>query len=163
MSEIQTALILTWNSLTSTFLAFANKAAWRNLDTFNEQKNSPSSTKIYFQGNSEARRTEIIKKWGIAFQDDKNLSSLLIFDRKRWNWVNFSHFEILNSTSRRLFVTICSVTARDTTYSRQNDSHGIKVVTQRNSWKSNIFDADSILKKKKSNALVFWYSLFIEK
>ena len=37
------------------------------------------------------------------------------------------------------------------------------VVTQRNSWKSNIFDADSILKKKKSNALVLWYSLFIQK
>ena len=33
--------------------------------------------------------------------------------------------------------------------SRQNDSHGITVVTQRNSWKGNIFDADSILKKKK--------------
>ena len=28
---------------------------------------------------------------------------------KRWNWVNFSHFEILNFTSRRLCVTICSV------------------------------------------------------
>ena len=35
-----------------------------------------------------------------------------------------------------------------------------RYITQRNSWKSNIFDADSILKKKKSNALVFWYSLF---
>ena len=32
--------------------------------------------------------------------------------------------------------------------SRQNDSHGITVVTQRNSWKSNIVDADSISKKK---------------
>ena len=28
----------------------------------------------------EARRTEIIQKWGIGFQDNKNLSSLLIFD-----------------------------------------------------------------------------------
>ena len=33
--------------------------------------------------------------------------------------------------------------------SRQNDSHRITVVTQRNSWKSNIFDADGIRKKKK--------------
>ena len=32
---------------------------------------------------------------------------------KRCNWVNFSHFETLNSTSRRLSVTICSVTAGD--------------------------------------------------
>ena len=41
------------------------------------------------------------------------------------------------------------MTARDKTYvwkrwSRQNDSHRITVVTQRNSWKSNIFDPDSI-------------------
>ena len=28
---------------------------------------------------------------------------------KLWNWVNFSHFETLNSTSRRLCLTICSV------------------------------------------------------
>ena len=34
----------------------------------------------YFQGNIEARRTEIIKKWGIGFQENKNLSPLLIFD-----------------------------------------------------------------------------------
>ena len=40
------------------------------------------------------------------------------------------------------------------------------LVTQRNSRRSNIFDADSttgILKKKKSKALAFWYSLFMEK
>ena len=80
MSESQTALILTWNSLTITILAYANEAAWRNLDSFHEQKNYFSSTKRYFQGNSEARRTEIIQKWGIGFQDNKNLSSLLIFD-----------------------------------------------------------------------------------
>ena len=49
---------------------------------FHEQKNSFPSTKRYFQGNSEARRTEIIQKSGIGFQgteDNKNLSSLLIF------------------------------------------------------------------------------------
>ena len=90
---------------------------------------------------------------------------------KRWKWVNFSHFETVNSTSRRLCVTICSVTSRDITYVRRDGAvkmtvtdHG--VVTQRNSWRSNIFDADSTtgtLKEKKSNALAFWYSLFIEK
>ena len=37
--------------------------------------------KDYFQGNSEARRTEITQKCrGIGFQDNRNLSSLLIFD-----------------------------------------------------------------------------------
>ena len=70
MSESQTALI---------FNPKFAKINW-NLDTFNEQKNSSSSTKRYFQGNSEARRTEIIQKWGIGFQDNKNFSSLLIFD-----------------------------------------------------------------------------------
>ena len=92
-----------------------------------------SSTKRYFQDNSNS-----------FFQSKSGVKS--------WNWVNFSHFETLNSTSRRLWVTICSVTARDITYvrrNRQNDSHGITVVTQPNSWKSNIFDPDSILKKKK--------------
>ena len=81
MSQSQTALkFLIWNSLTLTFLAFANETARRNLDTFHEQKNSFSYTKRYFQGNGEARRTEIIQKWGMGFQDNKNLSSLLIFD-----------------------------------------------------------------------------------
>ena len=64
---------------------------------------SSSYAKRYFQGNSEARRTEII----------------------------------------------------------QNNTHGITVVTQRNSWKSNIFGADSILKKKNikraSNLLLTFY------
>ena len=39
-----------------------------------------TSTKRYFQGNSEARCIEIIQKWGIGFQNNKNLSLLLIFD-----------------------------------------------------------------------------------
>ena len=39
-------------------------------------------------------------------------------------------------------------------HSRQNDSHRIRIVMQRNSWKGNIiFDAESVLKNKKSNAL----------
>ena len=78
MSEFQTALI--FNLKSSTFLAFANVAAQRNLDTFHEQKNSFSSTERYFQDNGKVRRTEIIQKWGIGFQDNKTLSSLLIFD-----------------------------------------------------------------------------------
>ena len=50
-------------------------------------------------------------------------------------------------------VTICSVTERDITSvwrdgPGQNDIHGTTVVAQRSSWKSNVFDADSILKKK---------------
>ena len=49
-------------SLTLTYLAFANEAAWGNLDTFHEQRNSFSSPKRYFQGNCEAPRTEIIQK-----------------------------------------------------------------------------------------------------
>ena len=52
---------------------FTNEAAWRNVDSFHEQKNSLTSNKRYFQGNSEARHTEIIQKWGIGFQDNKNL------------------------------------------------------------------------------------------
>ena len=62
MSESQTALIFNLKSLTSTFLALANEAVWRNLDTFHEQKNYFSSTRRYFQANGEARRTEIIQK-----------------------------------------------------------------------------------------------------
>ena len=62
MSESQAAQIFNPKFANINFPAFANEAAWRNLDTFHEQKNSFSSTKRYFQGNSEARRTEIIKK-----------------------------------------------------------------------------------------------------
>ena len=51
-----------WNSLTSTFLAFANEAGWRNLDTFDEQKNSFPSTRRFFLDNREAGRAEIILK-----------------------------------------------------------------------------------------------------
>ena len=53
MSESQTAL---------TFLAFANEAGWRNLDTFHEQENSFPSTRRYFLDKREAGRTEIILK-----------------------------------------------------------------------------------------------------
>ena len=59
------------------------------MDTFHEQKNYFSSTRRYFQGNSEACRTEIIQKSGIGFQDNKNLSSLLTIDGNQFNaWYN---------------------------------------------------------------------------
>ena len=76
---------------------------------------------------------------------------------KWWNWVNFCHFETLDNIRRRLCVTICSVTAGDiTNVWRDDGAVKITVVTQRNSWKSNIFDPHGILKslkKKKSNVL----------
>ena len=62
MSECQTALISNPKFANITFLAVANEAARRNLDTFHEQKNVFSSTERYFQDNSEARGTEIILK-----------------------------------------------------------------------------------------------------
>ena len=62
MSESQTALIFNLTFANINFHAFAIEAGWRNLDTFHEQKNYFSSTRGYFQGNSEAHRTEIIQK-----------------------------------------------------------------------------------------------------
>ena len=47
---------------------------------FINRKNFFPSTRRYFQGNSEARRTEIIQKREIGFHDNKSLSSLPIFD-----------------------------------------------------------------------------------
>ena len=80
MSESQTAQIFNLKFASINFPRVRKRSRMEKLDTFNEQKNYSSSTRRYFQGNSEARSTEIIKKWGIGFQDDKNLSSLLIFD-----------------------------------------------------------------------------------
>ena len=57
------------------------------MDTFQEQKNYFSFTRRYFQGNSEARRTEIIQKCGS--QDiNKNLSSLLSYFEKNSLYVS---------------------------------------------------------------------------
>ena len=42
------------------------------MDTFHDQKNSFPSMRRYFQGNSEARRTEIIQKRERGFHDNKN-------------------------------------------------------------------------------------------
>ena len=43
------------------------------METFNEQNDCFSFTRRYLQGNCEARRTEIIRKWGIGFNDNNNL------------------------------------------------------------------------------------------
>ena len=87
MSESQTALIFNLKFANINFSRVtANEAAWRNLDTFHWTEKFFFSTERYFQGNSdrEAHRTEIIQKWGIGFQDNKNLNSLLIFDGNIW-------------------------------------------------------------------------------
>ena len=80
MSESRTALIFNLKFANISFPRVRKRGHVEILDTFHEQKNSFSSTRTHFQGNSKARRTEIIQKWGIVFQDNKNLSSLLIID-----------------------------------------------------------------------------------
>ena len=80
MSECQTSLIFNLKFANINFPRIRKRSRMAKFGHFHEQKNSFSSTRTYFQGNSEARRTEIIQKWGIGFQDNKNLSSLLIFD-----------------------------------------------------------------------------------
>ena len=80
MSESQTALIFNLIFANINFPRVRKRSHMEKFGHFQWTENSSSSTKRHFQGNSEARRTEIIKKWGIGFQDNKNLSSLLIFD-----------------------------------------------------------------------------------
>ena len=63
------------------------------------------------------------------------------------NWVNFSHFETLNSIDRRLRVTnYCFVTKRDI---GESISHGITILTM------HLLTAyeNSVLRKKKSIVL----------
>ena len=64
MSETQTALIfnLKFTNINNPRVRKRSRMEKFGLDSFHEQKNSFSSTKRYFQGNSEARRTEIIQK-----------------------------------------------------------------------------------------------------
>ena len=80
MSESQTALIFNLIFASINFPPVRKESAWRNLDTFHGQENSFPSTRRYFQGNSKARRTEIMQKRETGFHDNKNLSSLPIFD-----------------------------------------------------------------------------------
>ena len=80
MSESQTALIFNLKFANINFPRVRKGSRMEKFGHFPRPENSFSSTRRYFQGNSEARRTEIIQKWGIGFQDNKNLSSLLIID-----------------------------------------------------------------------------------
>ena len=81
MSEYQTALIFNLMEFANiNFPRVRKRSRMEKFGHFHEQKNSFSSTKRYFQDNSEAHGTEIIQKWGIGFQDNKNLSLLLMFD-----------------------------------------------------------------------------------
>ena len=61
-SSPQTALVFNLKFANINFPRVRKQSCMEKFDTFHEQKNSFSSTKRYFQGNSEARRTEIIKK-----------------------------------------------------------------------------------------------------
>ena len=80
MSESQTALIFNLKFFNINFPRVRKRSRVEKFGLFPWTENCFSSTKRYFQGNSEAHRTEIIQKCGIGFQDNKNLSSLLIFD-----------------------------------------------------------------------------------
>ena len=73
----------------------------------------------------------------------------------------------MNSTSQQLCVTFCSVTARDITFedtksskwqSRNHCSNATQFLKEEHFQYWQYFEEE-----KKSNALVFWYSLFIEK
>ena len=80
MSESQTVLIFNLKFANINFPRVRNRSCMEKFGLFPWTEKLFSSTKKYFQGQSEARRTEIIKEWGVGFQDDENLSSLLIFD-----------------------------------------------------------------------------------
>ena len=76
-------LILTWTtSGIERVKSDGQEKSTKILISWQELKNQFISFFVhrYFQGNSEARRTQIIQKWRIDFRDNKNLSSLLIFD-----------------------------------------------------------------------------------
>ena len=80
MSESQTALIFNLIFANINFPRVRKRIRMEKFDTFHDQKNYFPSTRRYFQGNSKARRTEIIQKRETGFHDNKNLSSLPIFD-----------------------------------------------------------------------------------
>ena len=80
MSESQTGLIFNLKFANINFPRVRKQSRMEKFGHFQWTEKFSSSTKRYFQGNSEARRSEIIRKMRDSFQDDKNLSSLLIFD-----------------------------------------------------------------------------------
>ena len=73
------ALFSTRNLLTSTLLAFANKAARRNLNTFHQWSNSSSFTRGYVHSNIETRGTVIIQKRRTGFYGNKNFNLVVVF------------------------------------------------------------------------------------
>ena len=69
------------------------------------------------------------------------------------NWVNFSHFETLNSIDRRLRVTNCFVTKRDI---GESISHGITILTI-HFWTANLaqcFEEEKIDRPRQVNRKV---------
>ena len=80
MSESQTALIFNLKFANINFPHVRKRSSMKKFGHFPWTENF-----FFFQRNSEARRTEIIQKWWIGFQDSKNLSSL----RHTWElaWV----------------------------------------------------------------------------
>ena len=80
MSESQTAIIFNLKFANINFPRVRKRSRMEKFGLFPWKEKLFFFHWKYFQGNGEARRTEIIEKWGIGFQDNKNLSSLLIFD-----------------------------------------------------------------------------------
>ena len=76
MSESQTALILNLIFANINFPRVRKRIRMEKFGHFPWSENYFPSTRRYVQRNSEARRTEIIQN----FHDNKNLSSLPIFD-----------------------------------------------------------------------------------
>ena len=83
MSESQTALIF---NLKFANINFPCAHKWSRMEKFGP---FPWTEKFFFfhffffhffQDNSKARRTVLIQKWRIGFQDNKKLSLLLIFN-----------------------------------------------------------------------------------
>ena len=63
MSESQTALIFNLKFANINFPRVRKRSSMEKFGHFPWTENSFSPAKRYFQGNSEARRTEIIQKW----------------------------------------------------------------------------------------------------
>ena len=80
MLDSQTALIFNLKFTNINFPRVRKRSRMEKFGHFLWSEKLFSFTKRYFQGNSDTRHTEIIQKWRIGFQDNKNLSSLLIFD-----------------------------------------------------------------------------------
>ena len=83
MSESQTALILKLKGANNNFPRVRKRSRIEKFGHFLWTEKLFFFDQETLSGNSEARRTEImsiIQYWGIGFQDNKNLSSILIFE-----------------------------------------------------------------------------------